>query len=941
MKQYITLILLTILFSVPINAQNGTLKLIEKGQFSKAEKKINTDLVKTPDDIAANYSKAILFSQPAYKSYSLPKAYETLQKTKSLYNQLHDDKELKSLSKIPIDAIVLDATNDSICLFAIEDATNQNTIDGFQSFLNIYVSAPQEYKNRAIEKRDVLAFNDACKINTLLSYQSFIDQYPNAAQRFDAEARRNELAFLVAQQQDVIEGYQLFIQQYPKAIQVAEAQTRIHEIAFHEAERINTSTSYQAFCNAYPSSRQYTKAYQLYEKQLFHERTTYGNWWSYVYFIKQYPNNSYVGIALDSIYMIGTNTRDMWALKFCTDNYSGAKRNTALLGFHDLFTIDGERITLDIFYNEYDEDILADIKEKDYQLAALGDALNLNNAYLSKNRMQYDEYIRMAAPREKAFVALQRMISTDIATKNWQGAIGKINSYKDFFGATNKKMIGLLEILEAKWDSSIKINSIGNSVNSVAGGEYAPVISADDKLLFFCGRERKDNLGGEDIFYSQKYKGVWGNAKLLGLSSIFNNESPQCVSTDGTMIIFFSSGKLKYAEKDKNGWSYSYSLPTQINGGDWQSDANISSDGKAMLFSSTKPGGYNLHEKSSAYHGDSQYASDIYLSVLDDNGEWGEPINLGSVINTPFCERKPFLHPDMKTLYFSSDGHGGLGKLDVYKSTRLADTCWTCWSEPINMGKEINTEESDWGYKISTDGEKAYFSKSNSAKENEDIYWLNIPKHLRPDMVATITGRLVDKNNQPVYAEIRWEDLETGKNVGQSKSDPVDGSFFVVLPIGKIYGYYVDKDEYYSISNNIDLRKTNEPIHVDEDINMISFKQMIEDGTAVPVNNLFFNFSASSLLPYSLPELKRVASIIKSNHLKIEISGHTDNYGDDKQNQSLSEQRALSVKEFLVNEGCDADFMSVVGYGETHPVASNDTEAGRAKNRRVELRIMK
>jgi outer membrane protein OmpA-like peptidoglycan-associated protein len=207
--------------------------------------------------------------------------------------------------------------------------------------------------------------------------------------------------------------------------------------------------------------------------------------------------------------------------------------------------------------------------------------------------------------------------------------------------------------------------------------------------------------------------------------------------------------------------------------------------------------------------------------------------------------------------------------------------------------------------------------------------------------VATVSGKLLDKNNNPVAAEIRWEDLQTGKNVGQSKSDPADGSFFIVLPLGKIYGYYIDKNEYFPISNNIDLRTNNKPIQLESDINIVTFKQMIEEGTSVPINNLFFDFAKYDLLPYSIPELQRIATIIKTNNLKVEIDGHTDNIGDEKTNQILSEKRANSVKEFLVNEGCDVSLLTIVGFGETKPVATNENEAGRAKNRRVEFKFIK
>ena len=127
------------------------------------------------------------------------------------------------------------------------------------------------------------------------------------------------------------------------------------------------------------------------------------------------------------------------------------------------------------------------------------------------------------------------------------------------------------------------------------------------------------------------------------------------------------------------------------------------------------------------YNGDNQYPSDIFISLKDKNDIWGRPFNIGDSINTRYTERSPFLHPDMKTLYFSSDGHGGLGKLDVFMTTRLHDSCWTCWSEPINLGKEINTIESNWGYKISTDGKTAYFTKEKTNyKENSLLLLLDI-----------------------------------------------------------------------------------------------------------------------------------------------------------------------------------------------------------------------
>jgi outer membrane protein OmpA-like peptidoglycan-associated protein len=946
MKNLGITILLVLLIGSSSMGQHRYIKLIEKAKYDKAERKISEDLTETPNDIGLNVAMGVLLQKMPYAGHSYEKSYQHLVKADSILHIITDAKELRKLAEDSISSHSVGCYLDTACSLALDQLGSKSTEETYNSYLHTFSKAPTRWIQKATLLRDSSAYIVAMQGNSIVSFDRFLTQYPSARQAVKARQQRNALAFECVRKADSINGYKRFIAQYPEAVEVKEAEERIQELAFNEAIRINTSAAYRYFCDEYPTSIQLEKVKYLQEHALMRENTVSGQWESYRQFIDQHPGSIATSTACDSIYSIGVRTQNLQAIKYYVDNIEGEKRPKALLLLHDLYTNDGERITLDQFYEMYDsEEPLEDIREKDYEIAAKGDLLHLEQPYSEQNADAYDEYIRLEAPRERAFVALQRMIAPDINAKRWTSALNKITHYAPFWSSKSKPIDDLATILRSKLDATIKVTSIGKGVNTVSGGEYVPVISADDKLLYFCGRGRAENIGGEDIFVSKKTKTGWGNAKIVeDLSSSLVNDAPLSISADGTTMLLFKSGMINKAEKQSKGWSEVTELPQAVNSASWQADAMISSDGKALIFASTREGGMNkvtnINELN-GYHGDNVHPTDIYVSLLNEQGEWGEPINLGSTINTQFCDRSPFLHPDMKTLYFSSDGHGGLGKLDVFKSTRLADTCWTCWSEPVNMGKEINTEESDWGYRISTDGQKAYFSKSNSPAESEDIYWLNLPKYLQPNMVATITGTLVDKDNHPVSADIRWEDLETGKNVGQSKSDPVNGNFFIVLPLGKIYGYFVDKQEYFPISNSIDLRKGNKPVDIEEKIDMTTFKQMVEQGTAVPVNNLFFNFSESSLLPYSIPELKRVAKIIKANGLRVEVSGHTDNVGDNAKNQVLSEQRAVAVKDLLIKEGCNKDLIVTVGYGDTRPVASNTTEPGRSKNRRVELRFMK
>jgi outer membrane protein OmpA-like peptidoglycan-associated protein len=198
----------------------------------------------------------------------------------------------------------------------------------------------------------------------------------------------------------------------------------------------------------------------------------------------------------------------------------------------------------------------------------------------------------------------------------------------------------------------------------------------------------------------------------------------------------------------------------------------------------------------------------------------------------------------------------------------------------------------------------------------------------------------VSKDQQPVSTVIRWEDLSTGKVVGETKTDPTDGGYFIVLPMGKLYGYFIDNNEFFPLSNNLDLRTQKVSTEVTEDIQLVTYTQMVEEGIAVPVNNLFFNVNKSDLLPYSIPELKRVAKIIIDQNLKVELSGHTDADGDDTDNLKLSERRADAVKQYLIGIGVPEANIVTVGYGETKPVMDNATEAVKAKNRRVEIRFI-
>lgn len=568
-----------------------------------------------------------------------------------------------------------------------------------------------------------------------------------------------------------------------------------------------------------------------------------------------------------------------------------------------------------------------------------------------KEPKYYEYLIQLYAPSEDAFVALQRLIKPYLDKREWNNAIKTLQFYKTQFTPMADRIDRIISIIQTP-EEGIKMVNLGGNINTQAP-EYGPVISPDGKKLFFTGRDREDGIGGEDIYASYNINGLWTLAKMLaGNINTESNEYINSISADGNILVLFGNyenslgrGDNFYVEKTPRGWSEIKTFPPPINSKYWDADAFLTADGKAILFSSERPGGIGpFHQKGDYYHGMFWGNTDIYV-VLKDGDNWSQiAINLGPAINTPYTERTPFLHPDGKSLYFSSDGYPGLGKSDVFKSIRLSDTSWTDWSEPVNLGKEINTSEEDWGYKITTDGKRAYFSTVNDRGFGaEDLYYVDLPQNAKPERdVITINGKIIDENGKPIDATIRWSDVDQQKEVGVAKTDPNTGEYFIALPVGRYYAYYADVKGFYSPVEYLDLTNTKKYQEIKNDVKLVSVEELKNSGKSIKLENIFFDFDKYDLKEKSYEALNTLLRFMKENpEIIVEINAYTDNIGSERYNLKLSENRAGSVVTYLIQKGIESSRLFPIGHGKDDPVASNETEEGRALNRRVEFRIRK
>lgn len=534
----------------------------------------------------------------------------------------------------------------------------------------------------------------------------------------------------------------------------------------------------------------------------------------------------------------------------------------------------------------------------------------------------YVQYIKKAGPSHRSFQAIQLLSQGLIQKQDWTALSAKISEYESYYQTPDPILKGFREIVNAAAETVIS-SSFGDQVNTI-DAEYSPVVTVDGQTVYFC---RLVN-GLENIYTAQKEGDKWGTAMPIKRFNSASNEAPLAVSADGNSLILFLNGQVMISEKHAKGWTQPMPFFTARQKSVWQGGTTISADEKVVIFAARRPDRVGLTDEDN---------TDLYISYRLPDDSWSRPQNLGTTINTPWEDRSPFLHPDMRTLYFSSSGHPGLGGLDVYKTTRIGDT-WTEWSEPINLGKSINTAANDWGYKVSTDGTEAYFAKQIKNKK-EEIYSLLLPDRARPQQLATIAGELLSLEGKPLNFSIIVEDMETGEPAGEIKPDPVTGKFFISLPLGKLYSYRVQEDGYYPISNNIDLREQTNQVSQLENIIVPSLVEMVDNNMAIPLKNLFFETAKFTIKPTSFKELERLAKLITEQALIVEISGHTDNVGSPAYNKELSQNRAEATRKFFIEQGIPATQIIAKGFGLDQPTATNETEEGRAQNRRVEIRF--
>ena len=457
--------------------------------------------------------------------------------------------------------------------------------------------------------------------------------------------------------------------------------------------------------------------------------------------------------------------------------------------------------------------------------------------------------------------------------------------------------------------------------------EYYPSLTIDGKKMIFTRRVNND----EDFYESENINGVWSKATpAKGKINTNLNEGAQSISQDGQWLIFtgcnYPEGQgscdLYISFKTKSGsWTEAENIGAIVNTDLWESAPSLSPDKKDLYFSSNRFNGYG--------------GKDIWVTHRNNLGKWTVPENLGPTINTSGDETCPFIHPDNQTLYFNSNGLPGYGMADLFLTRKGADNKWTT---PLNLGYPINTIDDEGSLIVASDGYTSYYASDRKNKNSGlDIYSFILPKELSAKKTLWINGNVFDAKSKLGLPSMATLTCLGNANFSTQIQTDEDGNFLITLPIGYEYSLNINRKGYLFYSDHFSLPENT----TDSFFKLNVPLQPIEAGASIVLKNVFFGNNETKLQPESEAELNKIIALLNENpNMKVQISGHTDNVGKKEANQLLSLNRAKSVVNYLIGKGITINRLLPKGFGDSKPVASNDTDEGKSLNRRTEINVV-
>lgn len=560
-----------------------------------------------------------------------------------------------------------------------------------------------------------------------------------------------------------------------------------------------------------------------------------------------------------------------------------------------------------------------------------------------KNPSQEAFHLEKALDYSSEPLIMRRLGDAYFSTGNYNESLKLYQRYAENESVNAKSKAEVVRKIE---NSRFAIDAVNHPVDfdprrlpstiNTEADEYWPSLSIDRRHLVFTRLIRAKGAQPQEDFYSSEYgPDGWQYARAVAEINTNENEGAQALSADGKILFFTACNRpggagscdIYYSVRNGDKWSTPVNAGSPINSSWWEAQPSFSSDGRYLYFTSNRPGGKG--------------GRDIWRARclgFGSNGrlQWMPPENLGDSINTPGHETSPFIHAGNRDFYFSSDYHTGMGGYDIFVSIITDDSLF---SAPRNLGYPINTMNDEQGLHISADGLTAFFSSARDSISGLDIYSFELDESIRPQPATYVMAVVTDEETGiPVEANVDLLNLSHPGIPARHETTGRNGELLVSIPAGAHYSFSVSKDGYLFYSNTFDLQ---EPRTFYNPYLLDIALTPVKEGAEMNLYNIYFETDSFRILPESEPELNKLADFLRNNmRIRVEVQGHTDDTGTSKGNLELSQKRAASVVGYLVSKGIGKGRLEWEGYGESRPVAPNDTDEGRRLNRRTTIKIL-
>lgn len=878
--------------------------------YSSRFTKLNKAYAKSPDNVEALYNLAQFYFDNSHPMRNLPMAMKYIQRAESCHIKLIENDHTGELARLVRNGITLTSirqTKQAIIDAAYNTIEVRTDMSGVE--LDTYLDAfgiDMELVRLLRQRRINQVYDDCLKKGTADSYYHFIEVYPGTSESEQMEERLARLAPGMFEGVSTESEADAIASRYPLSPSVQRsAEKQKSRMAYATASKRNDVPAYMAFLERYPASDESQQARDRLDNLL---EVTYAKCHTamdYALFANTYSDIPLADKALGQMRTLLHKEQDVAAARYYLEHFKfDPAYNDIFNLFYSWHAAEGNGDPIKRFNREYPDFPFSRAVENDLESAKIIDRINLMEDFLEVEYNRYAGYVRQLMGKRIAIVPLQRMIQVYLTQRNYAAALDRVRKFDLCFeNLSTAEYKELQQVLSAA--------AAGRRLNKEFAATYHvmnPCLNENDGRLYFtraAGASRR-------ICYAVKDGGQWrpaGEAPFVGL---LDSEGLTIFGfyAGGTRMLLGSDGNVMMAEKDGDSWRITDIPPYPVNTDYIETDAYMLPDGTGLLLASDRPNGYNLQSSGAYFHGDTALASDLYY-IPYNNGNWGTPVNLGPTINTPYSERSPILSRNLKTLYFVTDGRGGLGFGDVYVATRTDLGDWTSWSTPKNVGKEINSGHNESGLSFSSDENTIYMAVNADPNLGNYSCYSFPTSHNSAATVRPLTLELLGWEES--LSRVRVADLEQ-----QSVTQVLDcsdslNSITVNVFSDRKCAIIADAGRFFApaivVAPHSRERAT---------LRGYSFNELVRMERPMPLSVVAFDTLAPVLLPVAQQQLSQLARYLQL-HPSAVIEFCLDVAGmDDRECYLRSVEQGDAIRNFMNHNGVEDARIIVSPYGNVN-----------------------